>query len=58
NEADYDQEERVQNDSPMTSSQVEREVEADWPTVEVDEEFLDLLGKVEEEARKRCTSQQ
>ncbi|MED6170243.1 hypothetical protein PIB30_028976 [Stylosanthes scabra] len=57
NEADYDQEERVQNDSPMTSSQVEREVEADWPTMDVDEEFLDLLGKVEKEARKRYASQ-
>ncbi|MED6222321.1 hypothetical protein PIB30_063215 [Stylosanthes scabra] len=58
NEVDYDQEERVQNDSPMTSSQVEREVEADWPKMKFDEELLDFLAKVEEEARKRYASQQ
>ncbi|MED6169827.1 hypothetical protein PIB30_024945 [Stylosanthes scabra] len=58
NEADYDQEERVQNYSPMTSSQVEREVEAYWPTMVFDEELLDFLGKVEEEAHKRYASQQ
>ncbi|MED6136916.1 hypothetical protein PIB30_060180 [Stylosanthes scabra] len=40
NEADDDQEEKVQNKSPMTSSQAERELDNIWPTMVFDEEVI------------------
>ncbi|MED6203818.1 hypothetical protein PIB30_003109, partial [Stylosanthes scabra] len=43
------EEERVQNESPITSSQVEREMEKIWPAIDFD---YDLIVKAEEDTRQ------
>ncbi|MED6140795.1 hypothetical protein PIB30_096916 [Stylosanthes scabra] len=53
NKADDDQEERVQNKSLMTSSQVERELDNIWPTMVIDEE---VILKADEDARQYFAS--
>ncbi|MED6218551.1 hypothetical protein PIB30_027764 [Stylosanthes scabra] len=55
NEANDDQEERVQNKSLMTSPQVERELDNIWPTMVFDEE---VLLKPDEDARQYFASKE